>query len=85
MSGPTYTGKALEYAEQKLFPEARGGDVPKVAIVITDGQSQDAVNGPAGSLRHAGVSVYVIGKFKITDVPSEAHRYRIFPKERPGL
>ncbi len=83
MSGATYTGKALEYAEKNLFPEARGGDVPKVAIVSTDGQSQDAVNGPAESLRHAGVSVYVIGiKFKITDVPSEVHRYRICPKER---
>ena len=40
MSGATNTGKSLELAIEKGFKGARGGNIPKVAVVITDGQSQ---------------------------------------------
>ena len=40
MSGATNTGKSLKLAIEKGFQGARGGNIPKVAVVITDGQSQ---------------------------------------------
>lgn len=43
LSGATNTGQALQFALDTGFQGARGGAVPKVIIVLTDGQSQDEV------------------------------------------
>ncbi|KAK6011147.1 von Willebrand factor type A domain protein, partial [Ostertagia ostertagi] len=40
LSGATNTGQALKLALDRGFDGARGGDIPKVAVVVTDGQSQ---------------------------------------------
>lgn len=40
LSGATNTGLALKLALERGFDGARGGDVPRVAVVVTDGQSQ---------------------------------------------
>ncbi|KPP75700.1 hypothetical protein Z043_105034, partial [Scleropages formosus] len=61
--GNTLTGLALNnILEYSFKPEsgARPG-VPKIAILITDGKSQDDVIPPAQSLREAGIEVFSIG------------------------
>nr|XP_033497526.1 collagen alpha-6(VI) chain-like isoform X1 [Epinephelus lanceolatus] len=63
--GGTNTGVALTYALQKVFIPQRGSrkakGVQQVAVVITDGESQDNVSTPAANLRRAGVTVYAVG------------------------
>ncbi|XP_078601050.1 uncharacterized protein LOC144876033 isoform X2 [Branchiostoma floridae x Branchiostoma japonicum] len=57
--GGTKTGAALEFVRQNAA--WRGGAVPKVMIVLTDGKSGDAVAAPSQSLAADGVAVYAIG------------------------
>uniref|UniRef100_A0A669DRZ6 VWFA domain-containing protein n=1 Tax=Oreochromis niloticus TaxID=8128 RepID=A0A669DRZ6_ORENI len=61
--GGTKTGAALHFALKNIFTEEKGSrkDVPKVAVVITDGESQDNVKEPAIALRRAGVTVFAVG------------------------
>ncbi|CAL8248632.1 unnamed protein product [Lota lota] len=63
--GGTKTGLALKFARQNVFVKERGGrksqGVQQVAVVITDGQSQDEVDKEAADLRRDGVTVYAIG------------------------
>uniref|UniRef100_A0A3B4GFW8 VWFA domain-containing protein n=1 Tax=Pundamilia nyererei TaxID=303518 RepID=A0A3B4GFW8_9CICH len=61
--GGTKTGAALHFALKSIFTEEKGSrkDVPKVAVVITDGESQDNVKEPAIALRRAGVTVFAVG------------------------
>ena len=63
--GGTKTGAALNYARDNVFIKARGSrkeqGVQQVAVVITDGESQDDVNTAAANLQRAGVTVYAIG------------------------
>ncbi|XP_043116050.1 collagen alpha-6(VI) chain isoform X2 [Puntigrus tetrazona] len=63
--GGTATGAALTFAMNKLFTARRGSrkalGVKQIAIVITDGQSQDDVTAPAAQLRRSGVTVYALG------------------------
>lgn len=63
--GGTRTGQALNYARQKLFISQNGSRkdkaVQQVAVVITDGESQDNVSTAAADLRRAGVTVYAVG------------------------
>ncbi|KHJ91816.1 von Willebrand factor type A domain protein [Oesophagostomum dentatum] len=40
LSGATNTGLALKLALERGFDGARGGEIPRVAVVVTDGQSQ---------------------------------------------
>ncbi|MBN3325895.1 CO6A6 protein, partial [Atractosteus spatula] len=63
--GGTNTGAALDFARQNMFVQGRGSrrseGVQQIAIVITDGESQDNVSGPAVSLQRAGVTVFALG------------------------
>ncbi|MBN3325894.1 CO6A6 protein, partial [Atractosteus spatula] len=56
--GDTNTGAALDFARQNMFVQGQGSrrsqGVQQIAIVITDGESQDNVSGPAVSLQRAG-------------------------------
>ncbi|CAD5221264.1 unnamed protein product [Bursaphelenchus xylophilus] len=67
-SGATNTGKALQLALENGFQGARGGHVPKVVIVVTDGQSQDDVAEAAQRLKDAHVMVYAIGVTNLVNV-----------------
>lgn len=62
MGGGTLTGKAITEVSQ-YFDQTEGGrpDLRQSLIVITDGEAQDQVKGPAASLRAKGVLVYAIG------------------------
>ncbi|CAD5215314.1 unnamed protein product [Bursaphelenchus okinawaensis] len=67
-SGATNTGKALQLALENGFQGARGGNVPKAVIVVTDGQSQDDVAEAAQRLKDAHVMVYAIGVTNLVNV-----------------
>lgn len=61
--GGTNTGAALNFTREKIFIEEKGSrnGVQQVAVVITDGKSQDNVSEAAITLRRAGVTVYAVG------------------------
>ena len=66
--GRTATNLALENARVLLDPNEGHGarpsqdGIPKIAILITDGKSnQGGVTGPANDLKAAGVQVYTVG------------------------
>uniref|UniRef100_A0AAQ6IRR1 Collagen type VI alpha 6 chain n=1 Tax=Anabas testudineus TaxID=64144 RepID=A0AAQ6IRR1_ANATE len=61
--GGTNTGAALNFTREQIFTEEGGSrkGVQKVAVVITDGQSQDSVTEAAALFHQTGVSVYAVG------------------------
>ncbi|CAI5769701.1 collagen alpha-1(XII) chain isoform X1 [Podarcis lilfordi] len=61
--GNTMTGEAIDYLIKNTFIESAGArkGFPKVAIVITDGKSQDEVEIPARELQGIGVEVFSLG------------------------
>ncbi|XP_039202568.1 collagen alpha-1(XII) chain isoform X3 [Crotalus tigris] len=61
--GNTMTGEAIDYLIRNAFTESAGArnGFPKVAIIITDGKSQDEVEIPARELRSSGVEVFSLG------------------------
>ncbi|CAI5661514.1 unnamed protein product [Oreochromis niloticus] len=63
--GGTNTGAALDFTRENIFTEDAGSrkdkGVQQVAVVITDGESQDNVTEAAAALRRAGVTVYAVG------------------------
>ncbi|CAM4650285.1 unnamed protein product [Leuciscus chuanchicus] len=61
--GNTMTGDAIDYLEKNTFTEAAGArkGFPKVAMIITDGKSQDPVGEYAERLRNIGVEIFVLG------------------------
>ncbi|XP_017333399.1 collagen alpha-6(VI) chain isoform X2 [Ictalurus punctatus] len=62
LGGGTMTGAALSTLSEYFGP-AQGGrpGTPQILIVITDGESQDAVAEPAQALRNKGITIYSIG------------------------
>lgn len=60
----TLTGEALKFMP-KYFQTSSGSRhaVKKVLILITDGESQDDVKGPATVLRDKGIIIYSVGVF----------------------
>ncbi|XP_038065168.1 collagen alpha-1(XIV) chain-like [Patiria miniata] len=75
--GETHTVEALETVESEAFLVANGARadmnaVPRVAVVITDGRSQDgpaAVAVPADRARQRGITIFAIG---VTDNVNDA-------------
>nr|XP_019940581.1 PREDICTED: collagen alpha-1(XII) chain isoform X1 [Paralichthys olivaceus] len=61
--GNTMTGDAIDYLLRNIFTEAAGSRkaFPKVAMIITDGKSQDSVEEHAKRLRNIGVEIFVLG------------------------
>nr|XP_046254472.1 collagen alpha-6(VI) chain isoform X2 [Scatophagus argus] len=63
--GGTNTGAALNFTQENVFIKQRGSrkekGIQQVAVVITDGESQDDVSTAAAYLRRAGVTVYAVG------------------------
>lgn len=62
----TYTGKALQMLIQKGFLKqngGRGGKVPKIAIIITDGEPTDidATHRLAKAAKQQGIIIFAIG------------------------
>ncbi|XP_057689800.1 collagen alpha-6(VI) chain isoform X1 [Corythoichthys intestinalis] len=63
--GGTNTGAALNFTREQVFTKEKGcrkhKEVQQVAVVITDGKSQDDVGPAALELRRAGIKIYAIG------------------------
>ncbi|XP_027896679.1 collagen alpha-1(XII) chain isoform X5 [Xiphophorus couchianus] len=61
--GNTRTGDALSHLLASGFTEAAGSRTgfPKLLLIITDGKSDDPVEGAARQLRSQGVDVFVLG------------------------
>ncbi|XP_060778334.1 collagen alpha-6(VI) chain-like isoform X3 [Neoarius graeffei] len=58
----TMTGSALQFVATYFNPPEGGRpSTPQILIVITDGESQDAVAQPAKLLREKGITIYSIG------------------------
>lgn len=66
LTGLTRTGAAIQHMVQEGFSERRGArpqqsDIARVAIILTDGRSQDNVTGPADSARKLSINTFAIG------------------------
>uniref|UniRef100_A0A9J7XQZ0 Collagen, type XII, alpha 1a n=1 Tax=Cyprinus carpio carpio TaxID=630221 RepID=A0A9J7XQZ0_CYPCA len=61
--GNTMTGDAMDYLVKNTFTVGAGArkGYPKVAMIITDGKSQDSVGEYAERLRNIGVEIFVLG------------------------
>lgn len=63
MGGNTNTGTAIKFATDKVFELSERGPsgVSRIAIVLTDGKSQDEVLKAAEAARKKGVILFAIG------------------------
>ncbi|XP_030574028.1 collagen alpha-1(XII) chain isoform X3 [Archocentrus centrarchus] len=83
--GNTMTGEAIDYLEKNIFTEAAGSRkaFPKVAMLITDGKSQDAVEEHAKRLRNIGVEIFVLGikgadEDELREIASTPHSKHVY-------
>lgn len=63
MGGNTRTGTAIKFATDKLFGLSERGPkgVARIAVVVTDGKSQDEVLATAEAARRKGIIIFAIG------------------------
>uniref|UniRef100_A0AAZ3SK44 Collagen alpha-1(XXI) chain n=1 Tax=Oncorhynchus tshawytscha TaxID=74940 RepID=A0AAZ3SK44_ONCTS len=63
MGGNTRTGTAIQFASDKLFNLSERGPkgVARIAVVLTDGKSQDEVKAAAEEARRRGIIIFAIG------------------------
>ncbi|XP_030624856.1 collagen alpha-1(XII) chain isoform X2 [Chanos chanos] len=83
--GNTMTGDAMDYLVKNTFTEASGArkGFPKVAMIITDGKSQDPVDEYAKRLRNIGVEIFVLGikgadEEELREIASTPHNSHIY-------
>ncbi|XP_078666507.1 matrilin-2-like [Branchiostoma floridae x Branchiostoma belcheri] len=77
--GYNYTGRALEAVRTQM--DWRQPPAKRVVIVVNDGDSNDAVDGPAQALRQAGFIVFAVGVGLTSNqlVPITQDAGRVFP------
>lgn len=87
--GGTRTGLGLNFLLRQHFVKEAGSrakdGVPQIAVVITDGQSQDDVEPHAQDLKHQGIILYAIGikdadmeqLKEIASTPHDQHIYGV--------
>ncbi|XP_068610238.1 collagen alpha-1(XII) chain [Brachionichthys hirsutus] len=85
--GSTNTGRAMTFVREKVFQSSRGArsNVPRITILITDGKSSDAFQGPATKLRNSDVEIFAVGikdavrseLEAIANTPAETHVYTV--------
>ncbi|KAI2654808.1 Cartilage matrix protein [Labeo rohita] len=66
LASGTMTGLALQFMREEAFSLARGArpahmQVPRVAMVVTDGRPQDSVEEEAARSRQDGIEVFAVG------------------------
>ncbi|XP_053525526.1 collagen alpha-4(VI) chain-like [Artibeus jamaicensis] len=82
--GRAKTGAALDFLRNEVFVQERGGrakpGVRQIAVVLTEGFSQDNVSRPASLLRRTGVTIYAVG----TQLASESGDLEKIASYPPG-
>lgn len=87
MGGGTQTGQGLDFLLQWHFVEAAGSrarqNIPQIAVVITDGKSQDDVDSHALRLRRKGIVLYAIGikdadVEQLKEIANEPHSQHVY-------
>lgn len=87
LGGGTQTGLSLDFMLKEHFVEAAGSrgaeSVPQIAVVITDGKSQDNVESHAQDLKREGIVLYVIGikdadEEQLREIASEPHSQHVY-------
>ncbi|XP_026092718.1 collagen alpha-1(VII) chain-like isoform X1 [Carassius auratus] len=80
--GNSRTGLALEFLVESVFsPSIIRDNAPKIAVLITNGQSDDPVDSPAKAVTDSGISLFAVGvrnanqaeMRKIVTEPHEEH------------
>ncbi|XP_029443002.1 collagen alpha-1(XXI) chain-like [Rhinatrema bivittatum] len=63
LGGNTQTGLAIQFARENVFPVSKRANVAKkkIAIVITDGKSQDSVVNSSVDARTQGIIMFAVG------------------------
>nr|XP_056712875.1 matrilin-3 [Euleptes europaea] len=66
LTAGTMTGLAIQAAMDEAFTEESGArppslNIPKVAIIVTDGRPQDQVQEVASRARASGIEIYAVG------------------------
>jgi len=75
-TGNTFTGKAINFLRSRYFTQDAGSRasqrVPQIAMIITDGKSNDDVLVPAQELRQQGVIVFgiAVGRASLQELKS---------------
>lgn len=85
--GGTQTGQGLDFMLKTHFVEAAGSraseKVPQIAVVITDGKSQDSVDISALNLKRKGIILYAIGikdadEDQLREIANEPHSQHVY-------
>ncbi|XP_062394257.1 collagen alpha-6(VI) chain-like isoform X2 [Sardina pilchardus] len=85
--GGTMTGLGLDFILKEQFTEQAGSrarqGVPQIAVVITDGRSQDDVEPHADDLRRRGIILYAIGikdadEEQLKEIANEPHDQHVY-------
>lgn len=87
--GNTMTGDAISYTVKNIFTESAGArplsrDTKRVAILLTDGLSQDYVLEPAREASRAGIRMFAVGigaealKVELEEIAAEPKNAHVF-------
>lgn len=85
--GGTMTGMGLDFILKEHFVESAGSraaqNVPQIAVVITDGKSQDNVEPHAKDLKDQGITIYAIGikdadETQLKEIANEPHDQHVY-------
>ncbi|XP_029104338.1 collagen alpha-1(XXII) chain-like [Scleropages formosus] len=88
LGGNTMTGDAISYITSNVFTERAGARPPdhgiqRVAILMTDGRSQDYVLEPSKAAHQAGIRLFAVGvgealKVELEEIASEPKNAHVF-------
>ena len=86
MGGGTHTGQCFDFMLNEHFVEEAGSragqNVSQIAMVITDGKSQDHVESHAQNLKRKGIVVYAISikdadEAELKEIADALHTQRV--------
>ena len=88
LGGNTMTGDAISYTTTNIFTERNGArpaarGIQRVAILLTDGRSQDYVLEPSKAAAKAGIRMFAVGigealKVELEEIAAEPKNAHVF-------
>lgn len=88
LGGNTMTGDAISYTTSNIFTERNGArpiarGIQRVAILLTDGRSQDYVLEPSKAAAKAGIRMFAVGigealKVELDEIAAEPKNAHVF-------